>query len=200
MAGEKQIVKKLRQQQLVKDLQNNPFYTDDELAEKYHVSIQTIRLDRLSLGIPEVRKRIKTVAEEAYSGIRSMDERELIGELIDIKLGDYAISMLEVKEDMVSEYGHVRGHLLFAQADSLALAVVDADIVLTGSSRVRYRRPVLLGEKVFAKAVIKTRRGKSYLVSTYLRVEGEIVFKGHFIMFAQEKRQLEEATTSENSG
>ena len=89
---------------------------------------------------------------------------------------------------------------MFAQADSLALAVVDADIVLTGSSRVRYRRPVLLGEKVFAKAVIKTRRGKSYLVSTYLRVEGEIVFKGHFIMFAQEKRQLEEPTTSENSG
>jgi len=193
MAGEKRIEKKLRQQKLVKDLQANPFSTDDELAEKYKVSIQTIRLDRLALGIPEVRKRIKSVAEEAYSGIRSLDEKELVGQLIDIKLGEYAISMLEVKEDMVSEYGHVRGHVLFAQANSLALAVIDSDIVLTGSSRVRFKRPVLLGEKVFAKAVVKTRKGKSYLVSTYLKVEGEIVFKGHFIMFAQDKRQVEEA-------
>lgn len=200
MAGEKQTIKKQRQQQLVKDLQVNPFFTDDELAEKYHVSIQTIRLDRLALGIPEVRKRIKSVAEEAYTGLRSMEERELVGQLVDIKLGEYAISMLEVKEDMVSEYGHVRGHLLFAQADSLALAVIDSDIVLTGSSRVRFKRPVLLGERVFAKAVVKTRRGRSFLVSTYLRVEEEIVFKGHFIMFAQDKKQLEEAVTSENSG
>ena len=112
MAEEKQIPKKVRQELLIQQLKENPFLTDDELAEKYNVSIQTIRLDRLALGIPEVRKRIKSVAEEAYSRVRSLQEGELVGELIDIKLGEYAISMLEVTEDMVSRFGNVRGHLL----------------------------------------------------------------------------------------
>lgn len=193
MTGEKQMLKKVRQEQLVKQLRENPFMTDEELAEKYNVSIQTIRLDRLALGIPEVRKRIMTVAEEAHGSIRSLQEGELFGELIDINLGDYAISMLEVREDMVSEFGHARGQLLFAQANSLALAVIDADVVLTGSARVRFKRPVLQGEKVVAKAVVKTKRQNSFLVSTYLKVEEDIVFKGHFIMFAQGKKQLGEA-------
>jgi len=193
MAGEKRRLKKIRQEQLVQQLRENPFLTDEELAEKYNVSIQTIRLDRLALGIPEVRKRIMSVAEEAHGSIRSLREGELVGQLIDIKLGDYAISMLEIGEEMVSEFGHVRGQLLFAQANSLALAVIDADVVLTGSARVRFKRPVLQGEKVIAKAVVKTKKHNSFLVSTYLKVDGEIVFKGHFIMFAQDKRQLEEA-------
>ena len=196
MASEKQRLKKLRQEQLVKQLQENPFLTDDELAEKYNVSIQTIRLDRLALGIPEVRKRIMSVAEEAHGTIRSLQEGELFGELIDINIGDYAISMLEVREDMVSEFGHVRGQILFAQANSLALAVIDADIVLTGSARVRFKRPVLQGEKVIGKAVVKTRKQNSFLVSTYLKVEGDIVFKGHFIMFAQDKKQQREGDPS----
>jgi acyl-coenzyme A thioesterase PaaI-like protein len=199
MAEEKQIPKKVRQELLIQQLKENPFLTDDELAEKYNVSIQTIRLDRLALGIPEVRKRIKSVAEEAYSRVRSLQEGELVGELIDIKLGEYAISMLEVTEDMVSRFGNVRGHLLFAQANSLALAVIDSDVVLTGSSRVRFKRPVFLGEKVIAKAVVKTRKGVSYLVSTYLKVDGDLVFKGHFIMFAQDKKRLEGASSNDNS-
>lgn len=194
MTGEKPKHKKTRQKQLVKLLQDNPFLTDDELAEIFSVSIQTIRLDRLAMGIPEVRKRIKSVAEEAHKDIRSLQEDELVGQLLDIRLGDYAISMMEITEDMVSPFGHVRGHLLFAQANSLAIAVIDADVVLTGSARVRFKIPVLLGEKVIAKAVVKTKKSNSFLVSTYLKVDGDLVFKGHFIMFAQGEKQLEEDT------
>ena len=194
MASEKKRLKAIRHEQLAKELKENPFLTDDELAEINKVSIQTIRLDRLALGIPEVRQRIKSVAEEVHDNIRSLEEEELIGQLLDIKLGEYAISMLEVTEDMVSEFGHVRGHHLFAQANSLALAVIDSKVVLTGSARVRFKRPVLLGERVIAKAEVKTRKGVSYLVSTYLKVDGDLVCKGHFIMFAQDKKQLEEAS------
>ena len=62
----------------------------------------------------------------------------------------------------------------------------------------RFKRPVLLGEKVIAKAVVKTRKGVSYLVSTYLKVDGDLVFKGHFIMFAQDKNALR-ASSNDNS-
>ena len=192
------MTKKERQEHLVRQLKENPFLTDEELAANFNVSIQTIRLDRLALGIPEVRQRIKSVAEEAYSGVRSLQEGEIIGQLIDIKLGEYAISMLEITEDMVSRFGNVRGHLLFAQANSLALAVIDSDVVLTGSARVRFKRPVLLGEKVIGKAVVKTRKGVSYLVSTYLKVDEELVFKGHFIMFARTKNTLRASNEDSN--
>ena len=47
--------KKVRQQRLEAALIKNPFLTDAHLAEQFEVSIQTIRLDRLALGIPELR-------------------------------------------------------------------------------------------------------------------------------------------------
>ncbi|MCB6704873.1 DeoR family transcriptional regulator, partial [Streptococcus parasanguinis] len=37
--------KKDRQQSLQETIRRNPFITDEELADKYHVSVQTIRLD-----------------------------------------------------------------------------------------------------------------------------------------------------------
>ena len=105
--------------------------------------------------------------------------------------------MLEITEDMVSRFGNVRA-LALAQV-TLALAVIDSDVVLTGSARVRFKRPVLLGEKVIGKAVVKTRKGVSYLVSTYLKVDEELVFKGHFIMFAQDKKHPEGASNEDSN-
>ena len=55
--------KKERQRLLQETIREDPFITDEELAEKFSVSIQTIRLDRLELGIPELRERIKNVAQ-----------------------------------------------------------------------------------------------------------------------------------------
>ena len=56
--------KKERQELLKETIKDNPFITDEDLAEKFQVSVQTIRLDRLELSIPELRERIKNVAEK----------------------------------------------------------------------------------------------------------------------------------------
>ncbi len=45
-----------RHQKLLDEIKANPFITDEELAEVLSVSIPTVRLDRLELAIPEVRK------------------------------------------------------------------------------------------------------------------------------------------------
>ena len=50
------IKKTMRHQLLLKNMQTSPFLTDEELAKMLDVSIQTIRLDRLELGIPELRE------------------------------------------------------------------------------------------------------------------------------------------------
>lgn len=182
-----------RQQRLGAVLQENPFATDEELARLFGVSVQTVRLDRLALGIPELRERVRAVARQAYGQVRSLSETELIGELVHLELGKTAISVMEITPAMVLERSKIaRGHYLFAQANSLAVAVIDAALVLTGSARVRYRRPVYVGEKVIAKAVVKVVRGPTVLVSVYSQVKGETVFKGQFVVVAIKSEEVGE--------
>ena len=54
-----------RHELLKKRIEENPFINDEELAEEFSVSIATIRLDRMALGIPELRIRIKQRAVAA---------------------------------------------------------------------------------------------------------------------------------------
>lgn len=172
-----------RQEHLIEYIHENPFATDQELAEIFNVSVQTIRLDRLALGIPQVRERVKAVAQGAYEQLKSLEAREVVGELIDIQLNKSGISILDIDANMVLKRKDIaRGHYLFAQANSLAVAVIDAPVVLTGSARVRYKRPVRLGERVIAKAVVKVQRSNTYLISVYSQVDKDMVFKGQFIV------------------
>ncbi len=176
--------KKERQARLVQSLQQNPFATDEELAGLFDVSIQTIRLDRLELGIPELRERIKSVAEKSLDTVKSLGIDEVIGEVVDLQLDSHAISVLEVKAEHVFARTHIaRGHYIFAQANSLAVAVIDADVALTATARIRFVRPVRLGEKLVAKAVVRSREKDEYKVRVETKVQGETVFTGTFRVF-----------------
>ncbi|MEI3067737.1 MAG: HTH domain-containing protein [Phascolarctobacterium faecium] len=61
----------IRQEHLSKMLERNPFLTDEQLAKALEVSIQTIRLDRLRMNIPEVRERTRQMAETAQTKVES---------------------------------------------------------------------------------------------------------------------------------
>lgn len=179
--------KRDRQQLLKEKLRENPFLSDEELARLFDVSIQTIRLDRLALGIPELRERTKSVAERTYGIVKSMGSKEIVGELIDITLGERGISILETTEEMAFERTRVvRGHHIFAQADSLAIALIDADIVLTGLANSKFKRPVYVGEKLVAKGEVIRRRGQQHVVLVETKVGTEKVFRGKFVVFAVE--------------
>lgn len=177
--------RKQRQEQLGKTLAENPFLTDEELAELFDVSVQTIRLDRLTLGIPELRLRTEEVARASIEKVKSIGTREIVGELVDLELGDYGISIMETTSDMVFEKTKiVRSHYLFAQADSLALAIIDADIAVTGLVNVKYKRPVTAGERLVAKAEVIRRRGEDKFVVLVTTKSGqEQVFRAKFVVF-----------------
>ncbi len=178
-----------RQRRLVETIQENPFFTDEELARQFQVSVQTIRLDRMTLRIPELRERLKEVAERTYSQVKSLGSREIVGELLDVELGRGGLSVLETTSEMAFERtGVVRGHHIFAQADSLAIALVDADVVLTGLTYVKFRRPVRVGEKLVAKAEVIRRKGNKHVVLVNTRVGKENVFRGKFVVFALEQQ------------
>ncbi|WP_038091696.1 transcription factor FapR [Tumebacillus flagellatus] len=176
--------KKQRQQELSALIETEPFMTDEELAERFGVSVQTIRLDRLALGIPELRERIKKVAEHNYGKVRSLELSEVIGELLELDLNRLAISMLEIgPEHVFSRTRIARGHHLFAQANSLAVSVIDAEVVLTGMADVRFTRQVKLGERLISKAVVQDNREDRAHVNVTTKVGDDIVFEGQFVVF-----------------
>ncbi|NHM29758.1 transcription factor FapR [Neobacillus terrae] len=179
--------KKERQQLLASTIKDNPFITDEELAEKFTVSVQTIRLDRLELSIPELRERIKTVAEKRFEDeVRSLPLEEVIGEIIDIELDKNAISIFDVKEEHVFKRNKIaRGHHVFAQANSLAVAVINDELALTAKANIQFKRQVMQNERVVAKArvaKIDDESGRTFVeVNSF--VNTELVFSGEFEMY-----------------
>jgi acyl-coenzyme A thioesterase PaaI-like protein len=179
----KGLSKKERQELLKQILNDDPFLNDEELAEKLKVSIQTIRLDRMELKLPELRERIRAVARQNYSKVRSIDVKELIGELVDLELDKRGISILETTQDMTfGKTRVVRGDIIFAQANSLAIAVIDANVALTGVANIKYKLPVYAGQKLVAKAEVTRVRGNKKFVFVRISVKQKEVFRGKFIL------------------
>ena len=181
--SKKGLSKKQRQRLLKETLAGDPFLNDEELSEKFNVSIQTIRLDRMELKIPELRERIRTVAQENYPKVRSIDIKEIVGELVDLELDNRGISILETSQDMTfGKSKVVRGDIIFAQANSLAIATIDATVALTGVANIKYKLPVYAGQKLVAKAKVTRTRGNKKFVSVKIYVKQREVFRSKFIL------------------
>lgn len=178
-----------RREQLKEILSTNPFLPDRRLARHFDVSVQTIRLDRLALGIPGQRTRTKEVAERAYKRVRAMGQLEVVGELIDLELGKSAISIMEVTPEMAFQRtGVTRSQYIFAQADSLAICVIDAENVVTGIANLKFKRRAKVGEKLIAKAQVIREKSNKTVVLVETRCQEELVFRGKFLVFALDER------------
>ncbi|MCM3759410.1 transcription factor FapR [Alkalihalobacillus oceani] len=191
--------KKERQGLLKKTLETNPFMTDEALAEQFAVSIQTIRLDRMELAIPELRERIKDVAKQQLDDVKALSPDEVIGEIVDLQLDKRAISILDVKSEHVfSRSGIARGHHLFAQANSLAVAIINDELALTAKATIRFTRQVQAGERVVAKAQVRSSDSGFTTVEVKSYVEQELVFSGEFVMYRTNEKSKKGERQNEN--
>lgn len=183
-----------RQQQLVDKIEGTPFITDEELAGYYQVSVQTIRLDRMELAIPELRERIRSVATNQWNEtVKALPLEEVIGDVIDLELDERAISIMTIqKEHVFSRNQIARGHHLFAQANSLAVALINDELALTSKSEVTFTRQVKLGEQVVAKAeVLQVHPNGKTTVAVHSYVKNEVVFTGAFHMYrSSDKKEI----------
>ena len=88
--------------------------------------------------------------------VKSLHSDEVFGDIIDMELDKRALSIFDVTEDHVFQRnGIARGHHLFAQANSLAVAVMDDDLALTVKSTIDFLKPVKAGDRVVARAEVK---------------------------------------------
>jgi len=177
------MAKKDRHNRFLEKIEEDPFMTDEEIAEYLEVSIPTVRLDRLELGIPELRQRIRDVASLTHQKVRALHADEIIGEIVDIQLGENAISILDTTNHMVFDKSRiVRGHYIYSFAESLAIAVIDADVALVGVANIKYKTPVYAGSRLLAKAEVRQIKQRNHIVWVLIYHKQQEVFRGKFIL------------------
>ncbi|MCY1053046.1 hotdog domain-containing protein, partial [Mammaliicoccus sciuri] len=102
----------------------------------------------------------------------------------DIELDKSAISIIDIKEEHVfTRNGIARGHYLFAQANSLCVALINDELALTTKSNVQFKKSVKLNERVIAKATVIHKSKHIAKVDVTSTVHGETVFQGQFEMY-----------------
>ncbi|EEX48837.1 transcription factor FapR [Jonquetella anthropi] len=180
-----------RHQKLLDLLRRSPLSTDEDLSELLNVSLSTVRLDRILLGVPEVRERARSMAEQAVSRLRSLRENEFIGRLLELEPNRFAVSELIAGAEMAFRHTDlIWDHYIYAQASALAIAVVEADWVIVGSARVRYRLPAKIGDRLIATARVGVHKMGKYIISVRTAVEGKEIFVGRFIAVAHDPQGL----------
>ncbi|MCL2163129.1 MAG: transcription factor FapR [Oscillospiraceae bacterium] len=177
-----------RHELLLNMVEEDPFNTDEELSEKLSVSVPTIRLDRVELSIPELRERVMRLASENHMKVKSMSGSDIVGQIIDIELNNYGVSVLETDDSMAFERTKIiRGQIIYAFAESLAMAVINEDAALVGVANIKYTRPVYSGTRLIARCElreIKVVSDKRYLVWIKIFNKETEVFRGKFTLIS----------------
>ena len=170
------VLKKQRHEFILREIKNNPFLKDEELARSCNVSVSTIRFDRAELGIAEYRERIKSAAEEGMSA-----GMVATGEVLDLNLFHDGISVLKTDETMVFEGTDiVKGQHIYAFAENLALSVIDAKAALVKVANVKYVHEAHAGERLIAKSDVMRVKEQEFVVRVVIKANMNEVFRGKF--------------------
>lgn len=172
-----------RHEELSRLIAINPMATDSELASSLNVSISTIRLDRALMGVPELRERLRTMAESALSKLKSLRPSEVIGDLLELEPDKWALSVLHTAKDMAFRFTDVvSDNYVYSQASSIAVAVIEAASVIIGSMRGEYKGHAHVGDVLIARAKVGVNHGGQKIVSVRTHVGDREIFVGRFIV------------------
>ena len=177
-------IREERRKALEKQIKKNPFLTDEELSEIFHVSVATIRADRGALGILEYRERIKDVAFQKYnagdgqaSGVETLDYTPLAG----------GIFTFETEPGMAFEGSEVvRGCEIYSYAEKLAIRVIEKKAALVNVANIKYKEPVKVGSRLVAKSEVIRIKNDEYIVWVKIKFQSKEVFRSKFILKALE--------------
>jgi len=117
-------------------------------------------------------------------------DREISGAPVEVG-ENFARVILETKPFMAAdERGLVHGGFLFSAADYAAMLSVNHPNVVLGEARVRFLKPVRVGEAVEFVAR-GSGEGKKRSVEVVGYRNGEEVFKGEFVCFVPSRHVLD---------
>lgn len=155
-----------RHQRLLRCLTEDPLQTDESLAERLGVSVPTVRLDRMTLGVPALSRRSQKLAEQMLQAQPLPTEINQLGELVALERGVAARARMPLKPSMaLGVGGSVPSYFLLAHAERLVYRVVGGEVVLTGVLNAKCYRPVRGGELLESEArVLRHQRGRAVVL------------------------------------
>lgn len=169
--------RKERHERLKEKIAVSPFMTDSELAAFLGVSVATIRLDRMALGIPELRERVLNVAE------KHVGDEDDIAQIIDIENGIRGVSVLMTTEEMCfSGTDIVKSQYIYSMAEDLALKVLGAKAVIVNVANIKYKTVVKTNVKLVARCSVRSIRIRDNLVWVIIYNNSEEIFRCKFIL------------------
>src|SRR5699024_3325326 len=124
---------------------------------------------------------------------KSLPLEDVIGDVIDLELDQKAISIMTIQKEQVFTRNEIaRGHHLFAQANSLAVAVINDELALTSKADIQFTRQVKLNEQVIAKAEGEhTNKNRKSIVQVQSYVKNELVLDGFFHKYPTSENERE---------
>ncbi|MDR1651271.1 MAG: transcription factor FapR [Synergistaceae bacterium] len=187
MKKERSQVKSLRHKKLISLLDSDPLISDNALAAELRVSVGTIRLDRDALNLPGLRERTRLMAERASSRLTSMKQEEVLGEIIELEPNRRALSVFAANREFAFRHTNlIADHYIYAQAATLAIAVVREALAIVGAARVQFSQSAYVGEKLTASARVGTHKDNKYVVSVHTRAGDREIFVARFVVTAIE--------------
>lgn len=176
-------VKKERQKQLAARIEEDPFLTDGELAEIFHVSIATIRFDRAALGILEYRERIKNVAYKKQSGFSAEDNTTM--KVVDFSPMTSGIFTFKTDKSMTFPGSNiVRGCYIYSFAETLAIKVINQKAAIIDVANIKYKSPIIYGSRLMARSQVIRTRDDEYIVWVKIHEKDAEVFRCKFMLKA----------------
>ncbi|MHB1685160.1 MAG: hotdog domain-containing protein, partial [Bacilli bacterium] len=107
----------------------------------------------------------------------------VFGDIVDLELEKSGLSVWRAdKEHVFARSSIVRGHYIFAQANSLAVAIVDASQALTAKATIRFLRSARVGAYLVARARVCGKRHGYVLVEVRTKVDGEEILRADFLI------------------
>ena len=132
------------------------------------------------------------MAEHAASRLKSLRDDEVVGELLGLEPNSWALSTLQINPDMAFRRTEMVGdYYIYAQAASLAIATIDAEMVVSAAARLKYCQPAYIGEKIVARSKVGTHKGNKYVVSVHSKIGEREIFVGRFVVAAIDSHNTE---------
>jgi acyl-coenzyme A thioesterase PaaI-like protein len=114
-------------------------------------------------------------------------DRRLVGEPVEIGEGCATATLVTLPEMAADDRGLVHGGFVFGLADYAAMLAVNDPNVVLGGAEVRFAKPVRVGERLAASAVVEASDGRRSKVQVEVLREGETVMSGTFSCFTLDR-------------
>jgi acyl-coenzyme A thioesterase PaaI-like protein len=121
-------------------------------------------------------------------------DHRLCGQPLDVGEGSAEVAFEALPEMAADERGLVHGGFIFGLADHAAMLAVNDPHVVLGSAEVRFLKPVVVGERLVARAAIEETDGRRSKVRVEVLRPGdsaEAVLTGTFLCITLERHVLD---------